>query len=121
MANADMPSRVLSIDGDGVRGIVPARVLVELEQLGAPISEQFDLIAGSGSGAIMALALSARGRRWHSRLRAAELLDLWVARAHRLSAATPPPSPHAGPGAGTPGAVDRCGPRSSGFWLDPVR
>ena len=38
--------RVLSLDGGGIRGIVPALVLAAIEEeTGHPIAEDFDLIA----------------------------------------------------------------------------
>ncbi len=50
--------RILTIDGGGVRGIIPAMVLGRLEkELGRPISEVFDLIAGTSTGAMLALGL----------------------------------------------------------------
>ena len=50
---------VLSIDGGGVRGIIAARVLAELERrTQRRLSELFDLVAGTGSGGAIALALS---------------------------------------------------------------
>lgn len=52
--------RVLSIDGGGIRGIIPALVLAELERRsGRRIFELFDLIAGTSTGGILACALSA--------------------------------------------------------------
>lgn len=51
--------RVLSIDNGGVRGIIPAMVLAEIEKrTGHPVCELFDFIAGTGSGGITALMLS---------------------------------------------------------------
>lgn len=56
------PFRILSIDGGGVRGIVPAMFLVDLEKkLGGPIAHYFDLIAGTSTGGFMALMLTAPG------------------------------------------------------------
>lgn len=57
---------VLSIDGGGVRGIIPLACLVRLERLyGAPCREMFDMIAGTSTGAMiaagLALGVSARG------------------------------------------------------------
>jgi uncharacterized protein len=50
--------RVLSIDGGGIRGIIPARLLDEIERrTRKPISALFDLIAGTSTGGILALAL----------------------------------------------------------------
>jgi uncharacterized protein len=52
--------RVLSIDGGGIRGIIPALVLQEVERrAGRPVFELFDLIAGTSTGAIIACALCA--------------------------------------------------------------
>jgi uncharacterized protein len=52
--------RVLSIDGGGIRGIIPALVLAELERrAGRRIHELFDLIAGTSTGGILACALCA--------------------------------------------------------------
>ncbi len=51
--------RILSIDGGGIRGIVPAVVLAELERrAGRPLHELFDLVAGTSTGGIIACALT---------------------------------------------------------------
>lgn len=50
--------KVLSIDGGGIRGIIPAMVLAEIEKsTGKRIAELFDVIAGTSTGGILALAL----------------------------------------------------------------
>lgn len=52
--------RVLSIDGGGIRGIIPALVLAELEsRTERRIHQLFDLIAGTSTGGILACALCA--------------------------------------------------------------
>jgi patatin-like phospholipase/acyl hydrolase len=52
--------RVLSIDGGGIRGLIPALVLAELERrAGRQTFELFDLIAGTSTGGILACALCA--------------------------------------------------------------
>jgi uncharacterized protein len=52
--------RVLSIDGGGIRGLIPALVLTEVEKRsGKRIWELFDLIAGTSTGGILACALCA--------------------------------------------------------------
>lgn len=50
---------VLSIDGGGVRGIVAAKVLAEIERrTGKPISTLFDLVGGTSTGSILAASLT---------------------------------------------------------------
>lgn len=50
--------RILSIDGGGIKGTMPAAFLAALEQdLGTPIGRYFDLIAGTSTGGIIALGL----------------------------------------------------------------
>lgn len=52
--------RVLSIDGGGIRGLIPALVLAEVERrTGRRVFELFDLIAGTSTGGILACALCA--------------------------------------------------------------
>ncbi len=54
-----MVKRILSIDGGGVRGTFPAAFLASLEdELEHPIGRYFDLIAGTSTGGIIAIALA---------------------------------------------------------------
>lgn len=54
--------RVLSIDGGGIRGILPARVLTELERVsGLPTADLFDIIVGTSIGGMAAMALALPG------------------------------------------------------------
>lgn len=56
-------ARVLAIDGGGMRGIIPATILSEFEaRAGKPIHQLFDLIAGTSTGGIVALALVRGGK-----------------------------------------------------------
>lgn len=51
--------KVLAIDGGGIRGVIPAMLLAEIERLTQrPISELFDLIAGTSTGGILALGVT---------------------------------------------------------------
>ncbi len=51
--------RILSIDGGGIRGIIPLCALIELEKItGKPTRELFDSIAGTSTGAIIAGGLA---------------------------------------------------------------
>lgn len=51
--------RVLAIDGGGIRGLIPAIVCNRLEKLSnKPLSDVFDLIAGTSTGGIIALGVA---------------------------------------------------------------
>jgi predicted acylesterase/phospholipase RssA len=54
-----VPVRILSIDGGGIRGIIPALVLARIEKLtGRPAASLFDLVAGTSTGGILAIGLT---------------------------------------------------------------
>jgi len=64
--------KILSIDGGGIRGVIPALVLAALEdRCGKPIAAMFDLIAGTSTGGILALGLTIPdddgGPKWSAR------------------------------------------------------
>ena len=66
--------RILAIDGGGIRGIIAARILVEIEKLaGKSLAETFDIIAGTSTGGIIACGLGVE-------VTAQALLDLYVKR-----------------------------------------
>ena len=76
--SATRPMRLLSIDGGGLKGLIPAEVLIAIEsQLdtitgrSAPLCERFDLIGGTSTGAILAVGLALG-------LRAADLRDFYL-------------------------------------------
>jgi predicted acylesterase/phospholipase RssA len=57
--NRGSPTRILSLSGGGIRGIFQARYLEVMEQqLGRPLRDCFHLIAGTSTGAIIALGIS---------------------------------------------------------------
>jgi len=54
--------RVLSIDGGGIRGIIPAMVIAHIEKrMGKPAHDLFDLMVGTSTGGILALGLAHPG------------------------------------------------------------
>jgi hypothetical protein len=75
---ATRPMRLLSIDGGGLKGLIPAESLIAIEtQLDAltgqslPLSDRFDLIGGTSTGAILAVGLALG-------LKAADLRDFYL-------------------------------------------
>lgn len=73
--------KVLSIDGGGIRGILPATVLVEIEKMtGKPTSELFDLIAGTSTGGILTLGLTKPDQNGKPQYTAEDLLNLYTTR-----------------------------------------
>jgi uncharacterized protein len=50
--------RILSIDGGGIKGVLPASFLTTVEDaIGHPVADCFDLIVGTSTGGIIALGL----------------------------------------------------------------
>ncbi len=74
--------RILTIDGGGIRGIIPAIILMELEKqleiitnrTDIFISDYFDLISGNSTGGIIACGLLSTKPRF----KAKDLLDLYM-------------------------------------------
>jgi len=74
------PVRILSIDGGGIRGIVPAVVLAAIERAaGKPVHRLFDLVSGTSTGGILACALASPEPP-----AAAALLDLYVGKGRTI-------------------------------------
>jgi patatin-like phospholipase/acyl hydrolase len=85
--------RILSVDGGGLRGLVPALLLLELEQrLEAltrqrrPLSDYFHLFAGTSTGGLISLGLTARDPDDPARpsMNAERLVDLYRVRGPKI-------------------------------------
>jgi uncharacterized protein len=77
--------RILAIDGGGIRGLIPALVLAEIERrTDKRVAELFDLIAGTSTGGILACALSVPGEDGRPRYSAEELTRLYVSEGPRI-------------------------------------
>lgn len=77
--------RILAIDGGGIRSIIPLHILDRFEtSLGRPIAHAFDIIAGTSSGGIAALALnrpkkgSENGQEHTPHYKAKEIYELYL-------------------------------------------
>lgn len=77
---------ILSIDGGGIRGILPGQMLVALEdrlqkRSGNPdarIADYFDLMAGTSTGGILVTLLLCPGKDGRPRFTAKEAVDLYL-------------------------------------------
>jgi predicted acylesterase/phospholipase RssA len=81
---------ILSIDGGGIRGLIPALVLEHIEALtGRPIATLFDLVAGSSTGGIMTLLLTRPGPNGRAMYTAADVVGLYTEHGRDLFYADP--------------------------------
>ncbi|MBV9274495.1 MAG: patatin-like phospholipase family protein [Verrucomicrobia bacterium] len=79
--------KILTIDSGGIRGIIPAIVLAEIEaRLEQPICHLFDLIAGTSAGGMLALALNRPKVSGSSRplLSASEIAEFFYEWGHHI-------------------------------------
>jgi len=91
MANKNHPKpfRILSIDGGGVRGIIPARILQEIEtRTGKRTHELFDLVMGNSTGGILALGLVAPDVQGNAKYTAADLVGFYQENAAKIFSAS---------------------------------
>jgi len=74
-----MPSiKVLAIDGGGIRGIIPATILTEIQKrLTLDLFKVFDLIAGTSTGGIIALGIGTKCKN-DGPYSPSELVDMYV-------------------------------------------
>ena len=77
--------RILTVDGGGIRGIIPAVVLAELERRTArPIADLFDYIVGTSTGGIIALAAVCPDQDGRPRYTAAEIVEFYREQGPRI-------------------------------------
>lgn len=74
-----MTTRIgLSLHGGGIRGLIQALVLAWIEEkTGKPISQLFDMISGTSTGGILAIALSAKGEDGKTRFSAEDMASFY--------------------------------------------
>jgi len=81
--------RILSVDGGGIRGIIPGTILAQLEKIlnkldgtNRKIGEYFDMIAGTSTGGILACLYLMPDGNGVAKYTAAEALDLYLTKGH---------------------------------------
>ena len=79
------PVKILAIDGGGIRGIIPALVLAEIEsRTRRPIAELFQLVAGTSTGGILALGLTVPKRAGGPLYTAQQFAGMYEQEGHRI-------------------------------------
>ncbi len=88
--------RILSIDGGGIRGIIPAVILANLEQRlqswsgdpAAKLSDYFDFFAGTSTGGILACLylIQHPDKLTEAKMSAAKVLEIFLERGHQTFA-----------------------------------
>ena len=79
------PFRLLSIDGGGIRGILPAMVLADLERrTNRPIIDLFDMIVGTSTGGLLGLALACPDEKGRPRHTARDIVRLYDVEGKRV-------------------------------------
>jgi uncharacterized protein len=77
--------KVLAVDGGGIRGLIPALVLAEIEaRTKRPISNLFDLIAGTSTGGIIALGLVKPGADGKVDKSATDIVNIYAQTGSRI-------------------------------------
>jgi patatin-like phospholipase/acyl hydrolase len=81
---------ILALDGGGIRGVIPARVVQSLEErTGMRAHQLFDIIAGTSTGGIIALALTTPADdKVSARYSAADLVKLYQAQGPQIFSRT---------------------------------
>jgi patatin-like phospholipase/acyl hydrolase len=79
------PVRVLSIDGGGIRGIIPLKILEYIEQkTEKPIHQLFNVIGGTSTGGIIALGLNSSNPDTKKVYTVKELMEFYTKDADQL-------------------------------------
>ena len=79
--------KVLSIDGVGVRGIIPARILQEIEtRTNKPISKLFNIVSGTSTGGLLTLAITKPDGQGNPEFSAEYLVRLYMERSKEIFA-----------------------------------
>lgn len=77
--------KILCIDGGGIRGIIPAIVLAEIERrTERPIAHLFNLISGTSTGGILAIGLTIAKQASAPLYTAAQLIEMYELQGARI-------------------------------------
>ena len=82
--------KILSIDGGGIRGILPGTILMQLEKIlkkkdagnSFKLGDYFDMIAGTSTGGILACIYLTPGENGYAKYSAEDALNLYLKNGH---------------------------------------
>lgn len=85
-------TRILTIDGGGIRGIIPGMILVAIEKKlqqktgnkDARIADYFDMIAGTSTGGILTCFYLCPGKNNRPKFSTQEAVDLYLTKGHKI-------------------------------------
>jgi uncharacterized protein len=78
--------KILSIDGGGIRGIIPSTILAFIEKQVGPLSDTFHLLSGTSTGGIISLGLTKPDANGNNAYTAQNMRDLYVERGKTIFA-----------------------------------
>ncbi|MGN6530670.1 MAG: patatin-like phospholipase family protein [Ginsengibacter sp.] len=83
--------RILSVDGGGLRGIIPGTILAQLEKIlqrqsnsTSKLGDYFDMIAGTSTGGILACIYLAPGEDGKAKFSGQDAVDLYIKNGHTI-------------------------------------
>ena len=83
--------RILSVDGGGIRGVLPGTILAQLEKILQRLStserklgDYFDMIAGTSTGGILACIYLMPGDDGKAKFSAQDAVDLYIKNGHEI-------------------------------------
>jgi patatin-like phospholipase/acyl hydrolase len=84
--------RILSIDGGGIKGIIPGTILMQLEKIlkkmdnnsSCKLGDYFDMIAGTSTGGILSCIYLMPGENGKARYSAEEAVNLYLKNGHTI-------------------------------------
>ncbi len=89
MANKKI--RILSIDGGGIKGILPGIILdyiekriIEKEGVGKRLADYFDMIAGTSTGGILTCLYLAPDKKGRPKFTAEDAVNLYIEKGHEI-------------------------------------
>jgi patatin-like phospholipase/acyl hydrolase len=77
--------KILSVDGGGIRGILPAMMLAEIEkETKRPISHLFNMVSGTSTGAIISCGLTITDDGLRPKYSASDMIELYATKADQI-------------------------------------